>query len=394
MSIENEDDGMKVAITQNSVGYGGRLAVITSIIYVLNESGITPDIFTFHINGINKEKIKRCYNKDIKFNIREIPSYIRLLKGELNILWFNYLSRFYSKEYDYFIDSNNTSFLMPRDVPILSYVHYPRKDRLLSQYVTIHQPEGKRKSWFKSPFDFHLKTTALFYRLNRRIFDNNMVICNSEFTRSRFLQQYPDYNKRILVLYPPVAVKNKVEKNIMWKKKSNSIVTLGRFSEDKRQLEQIQIAGQLPDYKFHIIGFAQDNNRYFAQCQNYIYQNNVSNIYLDRNISFKRKMEIMKSAKVFLHSTRNEPFGITTVEGILANCLPIVHDSGGQREVLPFQELRYSSTEEAILMIEKTMSNKIDTQFILGNLQEHILKYDEENFCDKFQKILYKFCNE
>jgi len=383
---------MKVAITQRQAGYGGKLAVMTCSICVLNERGIIPDVLTFD-SWISKEKIDQYFNRGVKFTVREIPSYIKL-RGEPEYLWFNLLLKFYRREYDYFIDNNNTSFLMPRDIPILSYVHYPRKDRLLSPYVSLPQPEGKRKSWFRSPRDFHLKATALIYQFNKQVHNNNMVVCNSEFTRSRFLDQYPGYRRKVPVLYPPVAVKSLLKRKVAWSEKSNSVVTLGRFCENKRQLEQIHIAEQLPNCTFHLVGFVHRKGQYYAECQSYIKRNNVTNVLLHRNVSFREKMEIMRGARIFLHSQRNEPFGITTVEGILAGCLPIVHDSGGQREIVPVKALRYSSPAGAISIIERAFSKRIDTASLVKYLQEHILEYDEDHFCHEFRRVLDNFSEE
>ena len=56
------------------------------------------------------------------------------------------------------------------------------------------------------------------------------------------------------VLYPPVNEADHIRpasENDFPKE----VVSMGRFSADKRQLEQIEIAARLPDWSFTLIGF-------------------------------------------------------------------------------------------------------------------------------------------
>jgi hypothetical protein len=54
----------------------------------------------------------------------------------------------------------------------------------------------------------------------------------------------------------------------------------------------------------------------------------------------------LKTTKFFLHPNINEPFGIATVESILSGCLSLVHNSGGQIEIVPIKELRFNAIDE------------------------------------------------
>jgi len=101
---------MKVGIVQNSVIYGGRLTVLAKIIELLNKKGIDPDIITYKTN-ISSEGIKEKYGIDASFNIRKVKSIFSRLPHEINIIVFGFTLRKIYREYDYFIDSNNTSFL-------------------------------------------------------------------------------------------------------------------------------------------------------------------------------------------------------------------------------------------------------------------------------------------
>ena len=46
-----------------------------------------------------------------------------------------------------------------------------------------------------------------------------------------------------------------------------------------------------------------------------------------------------------------EPFGLTAVQAVAAGALPLVHDSGGQRETVPDATLRYTSLDDVPALI-------------------------------------------
>src|SRR5207244_4356244 len=43
--------------------------------------------------------------------------------------------------------------------------------------------------------------------------------------------------------------------------------------------------------------------------------------------------ETLSRSKIYLHLMRGEHFGITVVESMSAGCVPVVHDSGGPKEI-------------------------------------------------------------
>ena len=86
----------------------------------------------------------------------------------------------------------------------------------------------------------------------------------------------------------------------------------------------------------------------------------------------------------------NEPFGIVTVQAISAGIIPIVHNSGGQKEVVPIKELRYNKLKEIKNILNHLINNpqliKKYQQVLLSNIE----KYKPNNFKDNYKKILNK----
>lgn len=238
---------------------------------------------------------------------------------------------------------------MPSHIPIFSYIHFPRIARLKSPYMSIHFPEGPRKKW-SSRQGAIFRFLGILYTFHR-VRPKNYIVTNSKFSRWYFQHYYPAYGRYIPVIYPPVQKTNDAIPPL--NSRPNMVCSIGRFCEDKNQLAQIRLAEQLPDWNFRLIGFADKQSTYLNDCQRYVGERKINNVEFDINVPLTKKRDLLQSAKFFIHPNINEPFGISTTESILNGCLPLVHDSGGQREIVPFEELRFNTLDEIPKMLEK-----------------------------------------
>ena len=378
---------MEIGIAQNAITYGGRLAVIVKMIDVLNDRGHIPDIISLDAD-IDSENIWRSYGTKISFNLVKIKPCINRLPAEISILGFNMALRRYYHKYDFIIDSNNTSFLMPPRIPVLSYIYYPRISRLKSKSLTIHNPGGPQKSWM-SINGAILKMLALGYAF-QTIQTNNFVVAISKFTKNAFRCAFPKYKKNIPIIYPPVDSNDLHQ--VAWEDRDNIVCSAGRFCPEKNQMDQIRLAQRTPDYQFNIVGFAELGNDYFQKCKRYCQQNQVKNVFLYPNISSEEKISLMQASKFFIHPNINEPFGITTVEAILSGCIPLVHNSGGQKEIVPNKELRFDHIESLHALFKDCTARKEHYKTTQAKLVEHCrINFTTEGFKGKFNSILDVF---
>ena len=81
---------------------------------------------------------------------------------------------------------------------------------------------------------------------------------------------------------------------------------------------------------------------------------------------------------------------MTTAEAIASGAIPFVHNSGGQREIVPDERLRFTDDEfiskfQALLELPETEQNQIRS-----HLSEHIRQYSEEIFIEKMLAFLDK----
>lgn len=371
----------KVAIAQNRFQKGGRMQVTVKMIEVLNEIGIVPELVCFKTN-ITKKEINALYKTSAEFHVKELFFNPRI-PFEWNILLFNFIARPHLRTFDLIINSNNTSFLASQKRPMISYVHYPRKDRVLQKSRSIHFPEGEQKSMWDYPSDpFFL--AKLLYRFDTRISPNDTQIANSEFTKAALLSRYAIPEERVKVIFPPVGFTETPETP----KQKNLVVSLGRFSPEKRQLEQLELAKYFPELTFRFYGFV-NSQAYFSTLQQFIKEQKISNVSLLPNASYQEIQVALDQAEYFLHSVRNEPFGITTVQAIQKNCIPLVHNSGGQKEIVIEDGLRYDTFEEAVSVLRNLISKSNAEQHrIKRRLYTHIQRFSEQSFKEAFRKIV------
>ena len=371
---------MKIALTQDVISGGGRIVVLVEIVSILNEMGYVPDILTFHMSFTPKD-IAEKYQRTVAFNLRVVKPNLFGKLPELSKLWFNVLVRFQARAYDLIIDSNNTFVGLGRPTRILSYVHYPRIDRVVRQEaLSVARAQPMRmKTRLAHQLDYLL--ARLFYRW-QAMPDQVRLVANSNFTRAALLKHYPMAEDAVAVVYPPVPAS---VRTVVHERK-RQVATLGRFSVLKRQLDQLKIAQQLPTLEFILMGFAPKGSTYLEACKKYITQHTITNVQLRPNEPYPVVQEVLHSSRYFLHTLENEPFGITTVEAIAAGCIPVVHDSGGQREIVPFPELRFDTNQQAVAILQQLDGRNLTDWS--KQLLSHVQQFDNSEFKRNFTQLL------
>ncbi len=373
---------MKVAIVKSRIYKGGVTQVLASMIAVLNKKGIVPDLVTLR-SDITEEIVEKNYGQKIHFNIRKIALNLKM-PYEWHFLYFNLISRNYLYKYDLIIDSNNTSFLSQTQIPSVNYTHYPRKDRVMSDLFSLHLPEGPKKKFLDIKTDpFHF--AKFLYRFDNRTKKNEKIVCNSNFTSQKVSEVYSLEISQLEVLYPPVEIPLTKQNS----KLSNTVVSLGRFSEEKRQLEQIEIAKKLPELKFRILGFSGDG-KYLQQCKEKVVKENLNNVEILADIDYKEIEKIMSESRFFIHNVRNEPFGISTVQAIGYGCIPVVHNSGGSREIVKNEKFLFHDSKECEMRFSELMKKSgSDLTQLLDEID--LSSYSKEHFMQHFNEILKNY---
>jgi glycosyltransferase involved in cell wall biosynthesis len=369
----------KVAIVQPRIGYGGRLRVILSLTELLNERDIIPDFITASVPS--PESIKEKYNRIVRFNFVKLLSPV--LPSDLDVLQFHLRIRSLISSYDLIINHSNSNIFMPTDVPVIYYVYFPRKRRAECLSKSIHLPGMQ----LVRGHPLRLYKALLRNAYEREIIGENVfVVAISSYVRNVVAENFDVPDTQMTVVYPPVDT-NQFTPSA---KRKERIATLGRFKAYKRQLQQMRIAARLPEMQFIIMGFVSSRS-YFRQCKRYREKHHLDNVKLYPNAPFGDLRRTLETSKIFMHNVVNEPFGLTTVQAIAAGCIPVVHDSGGQREIVSDKALRFSTPGEAASILQQ-LRKESEGKETQKKLRAHVDdNFSEEAYRRQMQPILDEY---
>ena len=272
---------------------------------------------------------------------------------------------------------NASGGLVSSDDPLKQIVVYCHSD--------FQDELGKKISKYKGLWSIYYKPYSNFIKdLDKLIHNKNIhLITNSKFTHDSIKSRY---SKSSTVIYPPVNL-SEFTKNTL--SKENRIVTVSRFSQEKN-LEFILNVIKDFDGSFTIIGNTKtkSNKPYFdkllAKINKYEIHQKVD---LLKNISRQRLVKNLKTSKVYFHSSP-ETFGISVVEAIASNCIPIVPNNSAHMETVPFKQLRYRPNDinDASTKLQDALDGKFD--YLLDSLNKSIQQFDKENFKSNLEDYL------
>jgi glycosyltransferase involved in cell wall biosynthesis len=203
-------------------------------------------------------------------------------------------------------------------------------------------------------------------------------------------------NVKAIVLYPPVDI----EKYLTLSKhgdRENIVVTISRI-EPMKNLDIItDIAKEVKEARFVILGLMQSNS-YYAHLMRRIRMLNLEDrVKILINASEELKMEILKKAKIYLHPTKYEHFGIAVVEAMAAGLIPIVHKSGGPwTDIIEFGKygFGYSNLEEAKYIIHNLVNlDKGKLHGIQEIVVERAKTFRYDSFLKHFNTIINTIIN-
>ena len=362
----------------NSCGGGEFLSL--SLAKALKE--IKYKVIYYTIQKTDWELVKNAFNTDFKpdeeFNILKIKLpyfgiYQRLFAG---------IMMKPKRKCDLVINTHGD--VMPFVDSDIIYMHYPTFSLWYENPVNV---KYLRSFFWKSYF---LPYYGIQRTLVRKI--KGIIITNSKFSR-KAIERY--VGRKALIVYPPVPVEHydKLLHNIYDRK--NIVVTIGRFTYEKRYEEVLRIAKKVPYAKFVIIGAVSNNLNYlyFKKITKLINEYKIKNVILLPNLSFAEKIKILSKAKVDLHTMINEHFGIAIVEAMASGLVPVIHRSGGPWEDI-LQEKQgvygfaFRKPEEAANYISYILANdKLRFEIIKRN-KANIRRFTTKVFANKMLRIV------
>ncbi len=355
----------KIGIFAGLSSYGGVQTCVISLIRGLNNIGIIPYLITDE--GINQNIINE-YNLQLKYlPVRfSISQKFRnkiypIVKGSISLFHFFKTKQTKEKMDFYYVFQHNVIVNDP--TPHLYYLSMPPRDPFFFGNTWI--------SHFKMfVYDHFLRFFIPVYDLHG---DKNSFVINSNFTAGLF---YKSYGWKVKVVYPSNHVPKDISVNYQEK---TLIVFISRIVPAKRPEMFIKLAELYPDEQFIMIGSAEDSN-YIKSLNEKIAEKKLHNIRIETNVPHYKTVEYLKKSKYYVFPAVNEHFGITTVDAMMYGAIPFVHNSGGQKEIVPWEELRFEDHElvEKFGRLLKLSPEQLDENRI--KIINHTENFTEEKY--------------
>jgi glycosyltransferase involved in cell wall biosynthesis len=299
---------------------GGELFALR-LAQALVEGGFDVEILTS--TPLDHDKIRAIYG-NVKLprvlvkRVKEAELLSKLMPGRLVRLRRLLIYRAYESimkrarsEYDLVFDTQSN---LPTPVDI-SYIHYP-------SYIHYLTPPTKGGGVTWAIYNQLVKLVARSYKTPR----SGRILVNSSWTAHAVYKVHgviPD------VLYPPVDVEyfNTVANN---PNRERAIVTISRFTPEKRLDVILDVARELPDYRFILVGSTgPGSERVISELKARIDELRLENVELKPNLLRDKLRELLGKAMFYLHPEFAEHFGIAVIEAMSAGVVPIVYRDGG-----------------------------------------------------------------
>lgn len=253
----------------------------------------------------------------------------------------------------------------------VTYINAPRS-------FLLKQKSRNHKFWNCYYKPYHVMERLLGLRAS-----DKLVLANSCFTADATKKQI---GINPLVVYPPVNLKG-----IAYSKsngiKKNIVLSIATFSPVKK-LERIPLIASKVNAKFFILGGVNSEASYRKVCRLIKKCCVEDKVIIIANASHEVKMELLRKAKVFLHTSLFEPFGISIAEGMGSGCIPVVHDSGGPREFVPYR-WRYEDAEDATQKIKEALDSWSPS--IAEDMKSIAYRFSKERFQNTFSRIIKSY---
>lgn len=282
-----------------------------------------------------------------------------------------------SEEYELFINYEHVPFIMGRAQKNVYICHVPPAKHIL-----------------------RLSIASLGIDMSLKSYD--YLIASSQFTRTVAEEVY---RRPFELVYPPVAVHRQ---EVSFGEKEKIILSVGRFypgAHSKRQLELIAAFKEVyriyPTWSLHLVGGnsgTRASEQYLARCMR---DAKGYPVFFHPNANSRDLWDLYEKATVYWHAKglgaderhhpdQTEHFGISTVEAMSAGCIPIVIDSGGQREIVSHgvDGFRWQSPEEMIRFTLNVIANESLGRCMGAKAREKSLAYGVELFEENVNRIL------
>jgi len=274
--------------------------------------------------------------------------------------------------YDIIIETQSN---IPYKYTDASYIHFPA----FIDYISLQSKTGISRKLY----NWLIKKKA-----KSLISKSGFVMTNSTWTANYIKKAYGN-DLKIKIVYPPVNIEELLSIN---GERRKIILTVSRFSPEKKLDTIPYIARNIPEAEFYLVG---STSNYSPPVIKSINKKAIglNNFHVETDVPRKRIIELMSQASIYLHPPFAEHFGISIAEAAAAGLVPVVYkDGGGWTDIVSRidEGLGYKNIEEAVLIIKKLLSESGR----LNNLSEKAKDIAKDFSYEKFKKRLNEVIEE
>jgi glycosyltransferase involved in cell wall biosynthesis len=311
-------------------------------------------------DNISRSSIKQIpYDSEVDDKPQRFQAHRRLLfrhsklKGKL---------RRVVGEVDLEICARDTMLFIGAGKKCIAYVHFPENMVRLQNPYLKHRWVWKLLYW------------PITFQRDRQVKNIDLLMCNSYYTQGAIVDYW---GRNAEVVYPPVDIADfkPLQKELL-------IVSVGCFAILKHYEMILDIARQMPDAKFVIVGRKCSDDPYYDK----IAAAKTDNVVLCANVARADVSALLGKAKIYLHSGINETFGISVVEAMAAGCIPVVYNNGGPKETVGSCGFLYNTVEDGVKALKEALQSKINPD----DIAERAKLFNSDNFKKNFIATLEK----
>ena len=329
------------------------------------------------ISELNSFYSTSLRDNEISVCVVPLPHYLGVLNRFAALRWYRVLR--YSKKNSSNYDLMFSSFgLMDFGKKGIQYLLDPNfNERLLKM---LNPSPRKWKRWFYKDTvfrKFYLNLADKMKNYSVEGMKKNVTLVDSNWTGA--LAQ-SIFGLETITVYPPVLAKYPY---VPWGEREDGFICMGRIVPEKQIERTIEIIGKLrlvfPKIHLHIMGKIGD--RAYGNYLKALISENKRWLFLEGDVGWEQKTELLSKHKYGIHGKENEPFGIVIAEMASAGCLVWVPNSGGQIEIVNHQLLTYANADEAVNKISRVIQD-IDLQ---DKIRTHLSKQSKIFTVTKYQ---------
>ena len=244
--------------------------------------------------------------------------------------------------------------------------------------------------WHHGEFDYPVDTVKRWDKCFSRV---DKIVCVSKSSRNMLSEHYSHYQNKMIVLPNMISEQEIIEKSKMSQNvisKDNSLISVGRFSEEKHMLDTIYAMKQLRELgyinvKWFLLGDGEERPLAEKLIQEYGLEKNV---FLLGNVS--NPYPYLKAADIMVHPSYVESQGISVLEAMVLHKKIVAVNSMGVSEFVVDGKNAWLCEKNIDALVKKIIQVwdlELDDNYI-SEQNRTISRYSPEQTMIEFESLL------